>query len=97
MHTLMKALQILRNTSEGKQYIKPVPIFVSVNPTYDTPEKLIKWRDDLYGPSLLILREEDANAHNLQDCLRKFKVPVGVNEDEKERLIEYFQTDEEKR
>ena len=67
-----------------------MPVFVSVNPSYDTPERLIKWRDDLYGPNLLILREEDANAHNLQDCLTKFKVPVGVNEAEKERLIQYF-------
>ena len=95
----MKALQILKNTSEGKQYIKPVPVFVSVNPTYDTPAKLAKWRDELFGgPSnLIVLRESDPNAHNMQDCLKKFKVPVGVNEGEKEKLSAYFITDAERK
>lgn len=57
-----------------------MPVFVSVNPTYDTPEKLIKYRDDLYGPELLVLREKSAEAPNMQDILRKFKVPVGLND-----------------
>ena len=97
LHTLMKALSILKNTSEGKQYIKPIPVFVSVNPTYDTPEKLTKWRDELYGPNLIVVRENDANAHNMQDCLKKFKVPVGLNDGEKEKLNEYFITEAEQR
>ena len=32
LRTLMKAINVLKNTSEGKQYIKPVPVFVTVNP-----------------------------------------------------------------
>lgn len=54
----MKAIKHIKTTSEGKQYIKPVPVFVSVNPTYDTPEKLLKYRDELFGPELLVLRED---------------------------------------
>ena len=37
---MMKTMRMLKNTSEGKQYIRPVPVFVSVNPTYDTPDRL---------------------------------------------------------
>ena len=74
-----------------------MPVFVSVNPTYDTPEKLTKWRDELYGQSLIVLRENDANSHNMQDCLRKSKVPVGLNDSEKEQLNDYFTTESEKK
>ena len=82
----MKAIRILKNTSEGKQYIKPVPIFVSVNPKYDTPERLAKYRDDLFGPELLVLRETSGDSPNLQKILKNFKVPVGLNDAEKQKL-----------
>ena len=84
LRTLMKAVRIIKNTSEGKQYIKPIPVFVSVNPKYDTPEKLVKYRDDLFGRELLVLRETSSDSPNLKDILRKFKVPLGLNAEERE-------------
>ena len=84
LRTLMKSIRILKQTSEGKQYIKPVPVFVSVNPKYDTAEKLKKFRDDLYGPELLILREKNVDAPNLKAILKQFKVPYGLNDQEKD-------------
>lgn len=63
-----------------------MPVFVSVNPEYDTVERLVKFRDDLYGPELLILREKSTSEPNLQDILRKFKVPYGLNGVEKEQM-----------
>jgi len=65
LRKLMKAIHILKGTSEGKQYIKPVPVFVSVNPEYDTVERLTKYRDDLFGKELLVLRETETKAPNL--------------------------------
>lgn len=76
----MKAIKILKTTSEGKQYIKPVPVFVSVNPKYDTAEKLHKFGDELFGPELLILREKTVDAPNLKAILKQFKVPYGLND-----------------
>jgi len=73
-----------------------VPVFVSVNPEYDTPEKLIKFRDELYGPDLLILRESKTGAPDLQDVLRKFKVPYGLNDVEKDQMQGYFESEAEK-
>ena len=92
----MKAIRILKTTSEGKQYIKPIPVFVSVNPSYDTPEKLKRYRDDLFGPELLVLRETSHDAPNFKDILRKFKVPIGLNEEERKQMQELFEKDEDK-
>ena len=74
-----------------------MPVFVSTNPKYDTPERLVKYRDDLFGPELLVLRETSSDAPNLQDILRKFKVPVGLNEDEIKHMNEFFKSEAEKK
>ena len=74
-----------------------MPVFVSTNPKYDTPERLVKYRDDLFGPELLVLRETSSDAPNQQDILRKFKVPVGLNEDEIKHMNEFFKSEAEKK
>lgn len=96
IHSLRKALRHVRSTSEGKQYIKPVPVFVSVNPKYDTPEKLVKYRDEMFGPELIVLRETTSESPNLRDMLRRFKVPYGLNDDEKAQLQDFFDSPESK-
>lgn len=62
---IMKALKLLQRTSEGKQYINPVPVFVSVNPEKDTPAILTTFRDSLFGSDLLVLRSESSNSEEL--------------------------------
>ena len=71
-------------------------MFVSVNPTYDTPERLTKYRDDLFGPELIVLRETSEDAPNFKNILRQFKVPVGLNEAEKAQINKLFMTEAEK-
>ena len=44
----------------------------------------------------LVLRERSTNEPNLQDILRKFKVPFGLNDVEKEQMKDYFLSEEEK-
>ena len=46
---IMKAVRKLKRSSEGRQYIRPIPIFVATNPEKDTPEILKKYRDSLFG------------------------------------------------
>ena len=79
---IMKALRLLQRSSEGKQYIKPVPVFVSTNPEKDTPAILTEFRDSLFGNELQVLRGESSKSEEFKSILRNFKVPVGLNEDE---------------
>ncbi len=44
----------------------------------------------MFDPTLLPLRENSNTAPNLQNMLRLFKVPVGLNEDEREAIKRYF-------
>ena len=74
---IMKAVRKLKRSSEGKQYIKPIPVFVSTNPEKDTPRDLIKYRDSMFGKDLLIARTDSSDDKNFLDMLKKFKVPVG--------------------
>lgn len=73
-----------------------MPVFVTVNPEYDTPERLIKFRDELFGRELLILRETSTGSPNQQDILKKFKVPYGLNDVEKEQIQGFFESEAEK-
>ena len=73
-----------------------MPVFVSVNPKYDTPEKLVKYRDEMFGPELIVLRETTSESPNLRDMLRRFKVPYGLNDDEKAQLQDFFDSPESK-
>lgn len=74
---IMKAVRKLKRSSEGKQYIKPIPVFVSTNPEKDTPNDLKKYRDSLFGKDLLIARTDSSDDKNFLEMLKKFKVPVG--------------------
>ena len=51
----------------------------------------------MFGPDLLVLRENSAESPALQDILRKFKVPVGLNDEEKAHLNEFFKTEAERK
>ena len=44
----------------------------------------------MFDSTLLPLRENSNTAPNLQNMLRLFKVPVGLNEDEREAIKRYF-------
>ena len=87
---IMKAIKLLQRSSEGKQYIRPVPVFVSVNPEKDTPAILAKFRDSLFGKDLVVLRGESSTSEELLSILRQFKVPVGLNEEEQRQMQEFF-------
>ena len=67
---MMKAMKLLQRSSEGKQYIKPIPVFVSVNPEKDTPAILSKYRDSLFGKGLIVLRGESSTSEELLSILR---------------------------
>ncbi len=55
----------------------------------DTPEKLAEFCG-MFDKNLLALRESSNSSENLQDMLRVFKVPVGLNENERQAIKEYF-------
>lgn len=44
----------------------------------------------MFDENLIGIRAESSKSEALLDMLRKFKVPVGLNEDEKETIKEYF-------
>lgn len=64
-------------------------MFVTVNPEYDNPKRL-KDFVDMFDENLIGIRAESSKSEALLDMLRKFKVPVGLNDDEKETIKEYF-------
>lgn len=47
--------------------------------------------------NLIGLREESNMAPHLQDMLRKYKVPAGLNESEREIFTEYFENKDGKK
>jgi len=64
-------------------------VFVSVNPEVDTPQRLHEFCQ-LFDSNLVGLREESSQAANLQEMLRKYKVPAGLTEYERETVKQYF-------
>ena len=90
--SLMKLTKVVRrilNSKEGKQYYKINSVFVTVNPEMDTPEKLQEFCS-MFDRNLIPLRDVSNTSENLQHMLRIFKVPVGLNEDERKAIKNYF-------
>lgn len=81
--TMTKVIRKLRQSREGQQYFLIKPVFVTTNPEYDNPERLVEFAEIFDEPSLILLREENNKAPNLLDILKKFKVPIGLNESER--------------
>ena len=86
---MTKAIRKIKNSKEGKQYYKVKGVFVTVNPEYDTPQKLQEF-SSMFDKDLVALRETSNQSLNLLDMLKVFKVPVGLNEDERESIKDYF-------
>lgn len=70
-------------------YYKVKSVFVTVNPDMDTPDKLYEFCS-MYDKNLIPLRETSNTSENLQNMLRVFKVPVGLNETERQAIKDYF-------
>ena len=79
---MQKAQRILSRSNEGKQYIKVQTLFVTTNPNYDTPQRLIKYREEMFDEKLLIARADSNTSQPLLQMLKKFRVPVGLSEQE---------------
>ena len=62
---------------------------MTVNPESDTAPKLAEYCN-MFDRDLLGLRENSNTAPNLQNMLRVFKVPVGLNEEERQAIKRYF-------
>ena len=86
---LTKAIRHIKNTKEGQQYYKIKGVFVTVNPEMDTAPKLAEYCS-MFDKELIGLRENSNTAPNLQNMLRVFKVPVGLNEEERQAIKRYF-------
>jgi cytochrome oxidase Cu insertion factor (SCO1/SenC/PrrC family) len=72
----------VKNSKEGKMYYKLKGVFVTVNPEMDTPSKLKEFTE-MFDSELIGLRDVSNSSENLLNMLRIFKVPVGLNEDER--------------
>lgn len=59
---LSNAVRLLKNSKEGKQFFKIRPVFVSVNPEIDTPDKLKEFLQIYNDPSLLCLTGESSKS-----------------------------------
>jgi len=86
---MTKALRMIKNSSEGKSYIHCKCVFVSVNPKSDTTKHLTNFKN-LYGNELLVARADSAESNQLQSMLKAFRVPCGLNDEEKKKVEEYF-------
>jgi len=86
---LTKVVRRIQNSKEGKQYYKINSVFVTVNPEMDTPDKLYEFCS-MFDKNLIPLRDTSNSSENLQHMLRIFKVPVGLNEDERQAIKNYF-------
>lgn len=73
---------MLNRSSEGKQYIQLQTVFVTTNSEYDTAERLLKYRNDMFTPALIMLRSDSNTSKDMLDMLRKFRVPVGLSDQE---------------
>jgi cytochrome oxidase Cu insertion factor (SCO1/SenC/PrrC family) len=87
---MMKVHRKVERSSEGKQYCKFVPVFVGVDPKKDSAASLKKFRDTLYGEELLILTDSDNQSADMQSMLKKFRVPVGLTDEEEAKAREFF-------
>lgn len=87
---MQKAQRILNRSNEGKQYIKVQTVFVTTNPEYDTPQRLVKYREQMFDDKLLIARADTNTQSSFLQMLKKFRVPVGLNEQETKEFEEYF-------
>lgn len=98
--TLMKMTkavkQVLRN--KESQYVRCKCVFVTVQPDYDTPEKLRKYCDDMFDPEaqLIALREKSNDNENLKTVMRNYRVPVGLTPEEQEKATEFFNKKQKK-
>eukprot|EP00347_Sterkiella_histriomuscorum_P014437 403360864 len=90
-----KAVKKISQSSEGREFFKLKQIFVTVNPDYDSPEKLRQY-SEMYDKNLIILRAENSKSDYLLDMLSKFKVPVGLSQEEAQKVNEFFQQKQEK-
>lgn len=88
---MQKAQRILSRSNEGKQYIKVQTVFVTTNPEYDTPQRLIKYREQMFDNKLLIARADSNTAQPLLQMLQKFRVPVGLSAQESKEFEKYFE------
>jgi cytochrome oxidase Cu insertion factor (SCO1/SenC/PrrC family) len=70
-------------------------VFVTVNPEMDTPDKLREFCS-MFDDNLVPLRETSNSSENLQHMLKVFKVPVGLNEDERQAIRDYFDNKKQK-
>lgn len=70
-------------------YYKLKGVFVTVNPEMDTPSKLKEFTE-MFDSELIGLRDVSNSSENLLNMLRIFKVPVGLNEDERQLIKQYF-------
>jgi hypothetical protein len=50
----------------------------------------------MYDRNLIPLRDLSNQSQNLQNMLRVFKVPVGLNEDERQAIRDYFNKNKKK-
>ena len=82
---LAKAIRKVKNSKEGKMYYKLKGVFVTVNPEMDTPSKLKEFTE-MFDSELIGLRDVSNSSENLLNMLRIFKVPVGLNEDERQLI-----------
>jgi cytochrome oxidase Cu insertion factor (SCO1/SenC/PrrC family) len=86
---MTKAIRKIQQSKEGKQYYKVKSVFVTVNPELDKAEILSDFCS-MYDKNLIPLRETSNSSENLQNMLRVFKVPVGLNETERQTIKDYF-------
>ena len=80
------------NKSKESLYITCRCVFVSVQPETDTPQHLKNFRD-MYDPAakLIALRERANDSPNLVSMMRDYHVPIGLSDEEKEKLEAYFE------
>ena len=87
---MLKAKRLLSRSSEGKQFIRFVPIFVATKPEYDTVDKLTKFAKIFYS-DLVILREDSSKSPNHMAMMKAFRVPVNCEtEAEAEEMRNFF-------
>lgn len=51
---------------------------MTTNPEYDKPEILKKY-SEMFDHDIIMLREDKNDSQNLEEMLKNYKVPVGVN------------------
>lgn len=72
---MLKAKRIVSRSSEGRQFVRFVPIFVVTKPEYDTVPQIEKF-SKVFDHDLVILREDSSKSPNHMAMLKAFRVPV---------------------